>query len=176
MHKVYRLSLFWQQNELVCHYTGISLEASVPVEPEAPSSPPDVDLATRRPLQTHALATEYSVSDVEQRQPPQQSSTSTHQVSTAGCKITFEARERWTTQILQMNRHVFFAIMVTLMLLLIQNEVIESLKVWAGISLIPRPSAASFLVAYVTFEPPLDKLAEGLVPLLHHLQARWTRL
>ena len=29
-------------------------------------------------------------------------------------------------------------------------------------SLVPRPSAASFLVAYVTFEPLSDKLAEGL--------------
>ena len=44
------------------------------------------------------------------------------------------------------------------------------------VSLVPRLSAASFLVAYVTFEPPSDKLAEGLVPLLHHLQARRTRL
>ena len=34
-------------------------------------------------------------------------------------------------------------------------------------SLVPRPSAAPFLVAYVTFEPPSDKLAEGLVPLLY---------
>ena len=42
-------------------------------------------------------------------------------------------------------------------------------------SLVPRPSAASFLLAYVTFEPPSDKLAEGLVPLLCHLQAKWTR-
>ena len=33
-----------------------------------------------------------------------------------------------------------------------------------------------FLVAHMTFEPPSDKLAEGLVPLLRHLQARWTRL
>ena len=29
------------------------------------------------------------------------------------------------------------------------------------ISLVPRPSAASFLVAYMTFEPPSDKLADG---------------
>ena len=29
-------------------------------------------------------------------------------------------------------------------------------------SLVPRPSAVSFLFAYVTFEPLSDKLAEGL--------------
>ena len=43
-------------------------------------------------------------------------------------------------------------------------------------SLVPRPSATLFLFAYVTFEPLSDKLAEGLVPLLRHLQAKWTRL
>ena len=32
----------------------------------------------------------------------------------------------------------------------------------ACVSLVPRPSAASFLVAYMTFEPLSDKLAEGL--------------
>jgi len=47
------------------------------VEPEAPNSPPDVGLATRRPLQTHVgHPPEYSVSDVDQRY---SSSTSTHQ-------------------------------------------------------------------------------------------------
>ena len=43
-------------------------------------------------------------------------------------------------------------------------------------SLVPRPSAASFLFAYMTFEPLSDKLAEGVLPLLRHLQAKWTRL
>ena len=31
-------------------------------------------------------------------------------------------------------------------------------------SLVPRPSAASFLVAYVTFEHLSDKLAEAYLP------------
>ena len=34
-------------------------------------------------------------------------------------------------------------------------------------SLVPRPSATSFLFAYVTFEPLSDKLAEGLVGWYH---------
>ena len=38
-------------------------------------------------------------------------------------------------------------------------------------SLVPRPSASRARIAYVTFEPLSDKLAEGLVPLLRHLQA-----
>ena len=82
LHELYRnffCICIWQHNELVSHLTGISLEASVPVEMEAPNSPLDVGLATR-PLQTHTdLPPEYGGSDVNQRQ---SSSASTHQVST----------------------------------------------------------------------------------------------
>ena len=38
----------------------------------------------------------------------------------------------------------------------------------------PGHQPLRFLVVYMTYEPPSDKLAEGLVPLLRHLQARWT--
>ena len=39
-----------------------------------------------------------------------------------------------------------------------ERNIISSAKTKIGISLVPRPSAASFLVAYMTFEPPSEKL------------------